>query len=47
MQEGVENLNQLLADTITLRELYKKHRGQAAGPTFEQLHLLFDTHYER
>ncbi|HUK36037.1 MAG TPA: ferritin-like domain-containing protein, partial [Vicinamibacterales bacterium] len=42
----VENLNQLLADTITLRDLYKKHHWQVAGPTFYQLHLLFDKHYE-
>ena len=27
--ESVENLNQLLADTITLRDLYKKHHWQA------------------
>src|SRR5262250_2746484 len=45
--ESVENLNQLLADTITLRDLYKKHHWQVAGPTFYQLHLLFDKHYER
>ena len=44
-KESVENLNQLLADTITLRDLYKKHHWQVAGPTFYQLHLLFDTHY--
>ena len=44
-QESVENLNQLLADTITLRDLYKKHHWQVAGPTFYQLHLLFDKHY--
>src|SRR5690242_7810038 len=44
-KESVENLNQLLADTITLRDLYKKHHWQAAGPTFYQLHLLFDKHY--
>jgi starvation-inducible DNA-binding protein len=43
-KESVENLNQLLADTITLRDLYKKHHWQAAGPTFYQLHLLFDKH---
>jgi starvation-inducible DNA-binding protein len=43
---SVENLNQLLADTITLRDLYKKHHWQVAGPTFYQLHLLFDKHYE-
>jgi starvation-inducible DNA-binding protein len=42
---SVENLNQLLADTITLRDLYKKHHWQVAGPTFYQLHLLFDKHY--
>src|SRR5437899_7794496 len=43
---SVENLNQLLADTMTLRDLYKKHHWQVAGPTFYQLHLLFDRHYE-
>ena len=42
----MENLNQLLADTMTLRDLYKKHHWQVAGPTFYQLHLLFDKHYE-
>jgi starvation-inducible DNA-binding protein len=45
-QQSVENLNQLLADTITLRDLYKKHHWQVAGPTFYQLHLLFDKHYD-
>jgi starvation-inducible DNA-binding protein len=45
-QEGVDNLNQILADTMTLRDLYKKHHWQVAGPTFYQLHLLFDKHYE-
>src|SRR5437762_5057548 len=40
------NLNQLVADTITLRDLYKKHHWQVSGPTFYQLHLLFDKHYE-
>src|SRR4051812_40628067 len=44
---SVDNLNQLLADTITLRDLYKKHHWQLAGPTFYQLHLLFDKHYEQ
>jgi starvation-inducible DNA-binding protein len=45
-EESVENLNQLLADTITLRDLYKKHHWQVAGPTFYSLHLLFDKHFE-
>src|SRR6188472_1704682 len=43
-RESVENLNQILADTITLRDLYKKHHWQITGPTFYQLHLLFDKH---
>jgi len=43
-KESVDNLNQLLADTITLRDLYKKHHWQVAGATFMQLHLLFDKH---
>ena len=46
-KESVENLNQLLADTITLRDLYKKHHWQVAGPTFYQLHLLFDKHFDQ
>src|SRR5207244_1568119 len=46
-KDSVENLNQLLADTMTLRDLYKKHHWQVAGMTFYQLHLLFDKHYER
>src|SRR5947208_837208 len=43
-KESVENLNQILADAIALRDLYKKHHWQVAGPTFYQLHLLFDKH---
>jgi starvation-inducible DNA-binding protein len=43
---SVEILNQTLADTITLRDLYKKHHWQVSGPTFYQLHLLFDKHYQ-
>jgi starvation-inducible DNA-binding protein len=45
-RESVENLNQILADTMSLRDLYKKHHWQVAGPTFYQLHLLFDKHYK-
>src|SRR4051794_16651790 len=37
-------LNRLLADVITLRDLYKKHHWQVSGPTFYPLHLLFDKH---
>jgi starvation-inducible DNA-binding protein len=44
--EMTEQLNQLLADTITIRDLYKKSHWQVAGPTFYQLHLLYDKHYE-
>ena len=45
-QASAERLNQVLADTMTLRDLYKKHHWQTSGPTFYQLHLLFDKHYE-
>jgi starvation-inducible DNA-binding protein len=43
--EMTEQLNQLLADSMTLRDLYKKAHWQVAGPTFYQLHLLFDKHF--
>ena len=46
-EQSVANLNQVLADTMTLRDLYKKHHWQMAGPTFYQLHLLFDKHFEQ
>src|SRR3989441_11645770 len=45
-EESVTNLNQVLADTITLRDMYKKHHWQIVGPTFYQLHLLYDKHYD-
>ncbi len=44
--EMTERLNQLLADTMTLRDLYKKSHWQVSGATFYQLHLLFDKHWE-
>jgi len=44
--EMTAQLNRLLADTMTLRDLYKKSHWQVAGPTFYQLHLLFDKHYD-
>ena len=43
--EMTEQLNLLIADTMTLRDLYKKSHWQVAGPTFYPLHLLFDKHY--
>ncbi|HJZ73757.1 MAG TPA: DNA starvation/stationary phase protection protein [Vicinamibacterales bacterium] len=45
-KESIENLNQLLADSMSLRDLYKKHHWQVSGHTFYQLHLLFDKHYD-
>jgi starvation-inducible DNA-binding protein len=39
---SVEALNQILADTIYLRDMFKKHHWQVSGPTFFQLHLLFE-----
>ncbi len=44
--DSVKDLNQILADTMTLRDLYKKHHWQAAGGTSYQLHRLFDKHFE-
>lgn len=44
-QASVNYLNQLLADTMTLRDMYKKHHWQMSGATFYQLHLLFDKHF--
>jgi starvation-inducible DNA-binding protein len=44
-RRSADNLNQVLADTMTLRDLYKKHHWQVSGPTFYQLHLLFDKHF--
>ena len=43
---SVGMLNQVLADTMTLRDMYKKHHWQVVGPTFNQLHLMYDKHYE-
>jgi len=44
-KESVALLNQCLADTITLRDMYKKHHWQVVGPTFNQLHLMYDQHF--
>ena len=44
--EMTAQLNQLLADTMSLRDLYKKSHWQVSGPTFYQLHLLFDKHFD-
>jgi starvation-inducible DNA-binding protein len=44
--KSIESLNQLLVDTLALRDLYKKHHWQVSGPTFIQLHKLFDRHAE-
>jgi starvation-inducible DNA-binding protein len=43
--EMTEQLNQMLADTMTVRDLYKKSHWQVAGPTFYPLHLLYDKHF--
>jgi starvation-inducible DNA-binding protein len=42
---SVDNVNQLLADTMTLASLYRKHHWQVAAPAFYSLHLLFDKHF--
>jgi starvation-inducible DNA-binding protein len=43
-QESSQLLNEILADSTILYALYKKHHWLVAGPTFYQLHLLFDKH---
>jgi starvation-inducible DNA-binding protein len=44
--ESCQLLNAILADSMVLAALYKKAHWNAAGPTFYQLHLLFDKHAE-
>jgi len=44
--QSAQILNGILADTTILYALYKKHHWLVAGPTFYQLHLLFDKHAE-
>lgn len=44
---SIEVLNQVVADSMVLRDLYKKHHWQMSGATFYQLHLLLDKHFER
>ena len=44
--ESCQLLNEILADSQVLYALYKKHHWLVAGPTFYQLHLLFDKHAE-
>lgn len=44
-ETSITDLNRILADTMTLRDLYKKSHWQTSGVTFYQLHLLFEKHY--
>lgn len=44
-KKSIDALNQVLADTITIRDMYKKHHWQVVGPTFNQLHLMYDEHF--
>jgi starvation-inducible DNA-binding protein len=43
--ESVRSLDGLLADTMAIRDLYKKHHWQSAGPSAYELHRLYDRHY--
>jgi starvation-inducible DNA-binding protein len=45
-EASIRLLNQILADTISLRDLYKKHHWQTTGPTFQMMHELFEKHYQ-
>ena len=42
--QSAQLLNRILADSSILYALYKKFHWLVAGPTFYQLHLLFDKH---
>ena len=42
--QSAQTLNRILADSTILYALYKKFHWLVAGPTFYQLHLLFDKH---
>lgn len=44
--ESCEQINQILADSLVLYSLYKKHHWLMRGNTFYQLHLLLDKHAE-
>ena len=44
--ESCRLLSEIQADSMILAALYKKAHWNAVGPTFYQLHLLFDKHYE-
>lgn len=45
--ESCQILNEILADTMILYALYKKHHWLVAGPTFYQLHLLPQTYVDQ
>ena len=44
--ENVDRLGHVLADSITLRDMYQQYGWQSPGSTFYQLHLLFEKHYK-
>jgi starvation-inducible DNA-binding protein len=44
--DSCQTLNVILADSMVLYAMYKKHHWLVSGPTFYQLHLLFDKHAE-
>jgi starvation-inducible DNA-binding protein len=44
-REICDGLNRVLANSMVLRDLYKKSHWQTSGATFYSLHLLFDKHY--
>ena len=46
IQKSLVVLEQTLVDSYMLYSMYKKHHWQLLGPTFYQLHLLFDKHAE-
>jgi starvation-inducible DNA-binding protein len=44
---SVDALNQILADSIYLRDMYQKNQWQVTGPTFHPMYKLFHKHFHR
>jgi starvation-inducible DNA-binding protein len=44
IKDSLKVLEQTLVESYMMYALYKKHHWQLIGPTFYQLHLLFDKH---
>lgn len=46
-RENVATLNQILVDSIYLRDMYRKHEWQVLGATFREVNRLFHKHAKK